>query len=243
MNSLRQVIPPQLQDQVDSYLASLPGTIGNALESGFLSGFSYISGTFGLILGFVSLPVFLFYILKDAEKLSQSFYSGMSSWTAEHARAIMRIIYDVLGRYIRSSIVLGLAVGIADFIGLMVLGIPFAPALAAWAAVTELVPILGPWLGGAAGGIVTLATAPNKFIWVVILYFAVQVLEGNVLVPRIHGQYLQVHPAIILVLLVVGAHFAGLWGILLIVPVTSTLVRLFRYISMTTKKELQVPPS
>jgi predicted PurR-regulated permease PerM len=215
-NNLRRIIPPQVQTQVNEYLNGLPGTIISAMESGFMASLAYIASTFGLILGFASLPVFLFYILKDADKLSQGFYSGMSPWTAEHARAIISIIYDVLGRYIRSSILLGLAVGVVDFIGLFVLGVPFAPALAAWAAVTELIPILGPWLGGVAGGIVALATVPDKFIWVVILYFAVQILEGNVLVPRIHGQYLQVHPAIILVLLVVGAHFAGLWGIILI---------------------------
>ncbi len=243
LNSLRLILPPQVMDQLNTYVNNLPGTIVSGIESGFLAGFSWFSGTFALILGFASLPVFLFYILKDAEKLTQSFYSGMSPWTAEQSRAIIGIISDILGRYIRSSIILGLAVGLADFIGLTALGIPYAPALAAWAAVSELIPILGPWIGGAAGGIVTLAIAPDKLIWVIILYFAVQLLEGNLLVPRIHGQYLQVHPAIILVLLVVGGHFAGLWGIILIVPVTSTLVKLFRYIARTTKKEeLQTPP-
>lgn len=244
LNSVRKIIPPQFLSQVNTLLSNLPGTIIGWVQSGFAAGFTYFAGTIGLILGFASLPVFLFYILKDAEKLTQGFYSGMSPWTAEHAREIVGIIYDVLGRYIRSSILVGLAVGVADFIGLIILGIPFAPALAAWAAVTELIPILGPWLGAAPGAIVTLATSPDKFIWVIILYVSVQLIEGNLLIPRIHGQYLQIHPAIILVLLVVGAHFAGLWGIILIVPVTSTLVKLFKYIALTTKKEeLHLPPT
>jgi predicted PurR-regulated permease PerM len=237
LNSIRKVVPPQFQGQADTFLSNLPGTIIGWVQNGFASGFSYFAGTVGLILGFASLPVFLFYILKDAEKLTQGFYSRMSPWTAEHARAIVGIIYDVLGRYIRSSILVGLAVGTADLIGLLILGIPFAPALAVWAAITELIPIIGPWLGAIPAAIVALATTPDKFIWVVILYVVVQLLEGNLLIPRIHGQYLQIHPAIILVLLVVGAHFAGLWGIILIVPVTSTLVKLFDYIALTSKKE------
>lgn len=243
LKSLSRVVPPQLENQINSYLSNLPSTIISRLEGGFLAGFTYLAGTFGLILGFASLPVFLFYVLKDAERLSQGFYSGMSPRIAEHARAIVGIIYDVLGRYIRASVLLGLAVGVAVFIGLIVLGIPYAPALAAWAAVTELIPILGPWFGGFAGGIVTLATAPDKLIWIIILYFAVQLLEGNLLVPRIQGRYLQVHPAIILILLVIGAHFGGLWGIILIVPVTSTLVKLNSYIMRTSMNEkIQAPP-
>lgn len=241
--TIRQQIPPQIQNQVLSYIDGLINAIGDAIRNGLLSSLSYISGTISLLLGFASLPMFLFYILKDAEKLTNGVYSGMSLREAKHARAIVEIIQDVLGRYIRSSIVLGISVGIAVFIGLEVLGIPFAPALAFWAAVTELVPILGPWLGGAAGGIVTLATNPDKLIWVIILYFGVQILEGNVLVPRIQGQYLQIHPAIILILIVVGGYFAGIWGIILIVPVTSTLIRLYRYMMSNNKKEeLQMTP-
>jgi predicted PurR-regulated permease PerM len=237
INSILRQIPTSWQDQVNAYISSLPGMIGGALQSGLGASLTYISGTFSLVLGFASLPVFLFYLLKDAERLSQGFYSSLSPWTAEQAKNIIGIIRDVLGRYIRSSIVLGLVVGILDFIGLFVLGIPFAPALAFWAAVTELIPVLGPWLGAAAGVIVTLATDPSKTIWVIILYFAVQTLEGNLLVPRIHGQYLQVHPAIILALLVIGAHLGGLWGIILIVPVTSVLIRIFKYVTQVTKRE------
>jgi predicted PurR-regulated permease PerM len=238
-----RTLPPEIQSQLTGYLGSLLTTIGDALRSAAVASVSFISGTFGLILGFAALPVFLFYILKDAEKLKEGFLAGMSAWTAEQTRNIALIIEEVLGKYIRSQIILGLTVGILDFIGLYVLGIPFAPALAAWAAVTELVPILGPWLGGAAGVIVVLATEPDKTIWVVILYFAVQILENNVLVPRIQGEFLRIHPAVILVLVVIGGYFAGIWGIILIVPVTATIIRLYRYIARTSRREEMQGPS
>ena len=237
INRFQQNLPPQIRDQISGYLTNILSTIGNVLRSSLAASVSVISGTFGLILGFLSLPVFLFYILKDAEKLSRGFYSGMSPWTAEQARNILGIIQDILGRYLRSAIILGLAVGILDLIGLTILGIPYAVVLALWAGVTEIIPILGPWIGATAGVIVTLATDASKTIWVVILYLAVQILEGNLLVPRIHGEYLQIHPAVIIVLLVIGGHFAGFWGIILIVPVTSVIVRLYRYIARTTRRE------
>jgi predicted PurR-regulated permease PerM len=234
---LRQIIPQQFQGQVDKYISNILGAIGTAVTSSLGATFSVITGTFGMILGFATLPIFLFYLLKDKEKLMQGFYSGMSPWTAEQSRGILSILDGVLGKYIRAQILLGLVVGILDFIGLFIIGIPFAPVLAFWAALTELIPVIGPWLGAIAGIIVTLAVDPSKILWVAILYLVVQLLENSLLVPKIQGQYLEIHPAIIIILLVIGGEFAGLWGIILIVPVTATIIKIYRFIAHITRRE------
>jgi predicted PurR-regulated permease PerM len=106
----------------------------------------------------------------------------------------------------------------------------------------ELVPILGPWIGGAVGVIVTLATNQGKIIWVIVLYVVVQLLEGNLLSPRVQGCTMHIHPAIILILIILGAHFAGFWGIVLIIPVTATLVPLYKYLLQSTKEAGIKPP-
>jgi predicted PurR-regulated permease PerM len=236
-NRLRERLPPEIRSQVDTYISNLLDLIAAALQSGLMRGLSFITASFGLIAGFASLPIFLFYLLRDAEKLNEGFYSSMSAWTAEQARGIVGVIRDVMGRYIRAQIVLGIIVGTLVFIGLMILKIPYAPALAFVAGLTELIPLLGPWIGGAAGVIVTLATEPSKTVWVVILYFAVQLTENTLLVPRISGGYLGIHPTIILILIVVGGHFAGIWGIILILPLAATLVGIYKFIVRTTRKE------
>jgi predicted PurR-regulated permease PerM len=230
-------LPPEIQSPVNTYISNIGSTIGSAFQSALAVGFSYLSSTFGFILGFVSLPVFLFFLLKDAEKLSGGFYSAFSPWWKEHIKGTVDIFGLVLGRYIRASIVLGLVVAVLDFIGLQALGIPYAPALAFWAGVTELIPVIGPWIGAIPGVIVAMATHLDRTIWVIIVFFVVQQLEGNILVPRIHSQYLNLHPTIILVLLVVGGHFAGLWGIILIVPATALFVQLYKYILHTIREE------
>jgi predicted PurR-regulated permease PerM len=125
---------------------------------------------------------------------------------------------------------LGLVVAVLSFIGLSILDISFAPALAIFAGLTELIPILGPWIGGAFAVVVTLATTPEKAIWVVVVFVSVQFVENNLLVPRIQGGYLRIHPAVVLVLLVVGSFVAGIWGIILIVPLTATVVEIYRYL-------------
>ncbi len=227
---LRQQFPPEMQQQLNKFFVDAGAAVGSAIQGIFTRGISFIPRTFSLIFGFAALPLFLFYILKDSEKLNKSLYSALSPWAAEHAKNIISIIESVLGRYVRAQLMLGFIVAFFVFIGLLfLLGIEVAPALAAFAGITELIPILGPWIGGAAGVIVALALAPEKAIWVALLYILVQLLENNLLVPRIQGRYLRIHPAVLLVLLVLGAYIAGFWGILLAAPLTATIVEIYKY--------------
>ncbi|MBM4447460.1 MAG: AI-2E family transporter [Chloroflexi bacterium] len=242
LHSLQQWLPPETQQQIQGTLQSGGTSLGNALRDAFLKGVSYVSGTFGFILGFVALPVFLFYILKDWEKLSSSFYSAFSPQMAVHVRGVVAVIDKVLGRWIRAQLMLSAVVAVLSFIGLAALGITLAPALAAFQGLMEFVPILGPWIGGAVGVIVVLAIAPEKAIWVAVVYLAVQLLENILLVPRIHGGYLRIHPAMILVLLPLGAYIAGLWGIILIIPLTATVIEIYKYVRDSIKAdEIQQP--
>ena len=236
LEGFQRWLPPEIQQAGGGFQDA--GTIlGNAMRSAFGKGFSYISGTFGLILGFVALPVFLFYILKDWQKLSSGFYSAFSPQMAEHVRGVVGVINTVMGRWIRAQLVLSAVVAVLCYIGLAALGITLAPALAVLQGIMEFIPILGPWIGGAVGVIVILAIAPQKVIWAIGIYLVVQLLENIFLVPRIHGGYLRIHPAIILVLLALGAYIAGLWGIILIVPLTATVVEIYKYVRDNLKAD------
>ena len=229
LSSIQQWLPSETQQQIGNSLQGVGTTLGNAMKNAFAKGLSVVSSTFGLIVSFIALPVFLFYILKDWEKLRSSFYSAFSPQIAKYVRGVVGVIDRVLGRWIRAQLMLSAVVAVLTFIGLMALGIKLAPALAALQGLMEFVPILGPWIGGAVGVIVVLAIAPAKVIWVVVVYLAVQLLENILLVPRIHGSIMRIHPAMILILLPLGAFVAGLWGIILIVPLTATAIELYKY--------------
>ena len=234
---LRQQFPPEMSQQIDSFILDAGVALGNFIQDRFFKGISFIPSTFSLVLGFGVLPIFLFYILKDSEKLSRSFYSWLPPWFAEHTRNIFSIIDEVLGRYIRAQLMLGLIVAYFSFLGLLFLRIPFAPALGALAGVSELIPTLGPWIGGTVAVIVTLAAAPEKAIWVALLFLFVQLLENNLLVPRIQGGYLHIHPAILIVLLVLGAYIAGFWGMVLAAPLAAGAIQIYQYLSHNTGGE------
>jgi len=82
-----------------------------------------------------------------------------------------------------------------------------------------------------------LALAPEKAIWVVAIFGIVQLLENLVLVPRIQSAYFKIHPSLTIVLLVVGAYIAGIWGVVLVMPLTATAIGVLKY-----SREITQPP-
>jgi predicted PurR-regulated permease PerM len=229
LDGLRQHLPAEIRAEIDKALVDAGVALGNQVRAALMKGVTSVPQTFGLILGLATIPLFLFYALKDAEKLKRSFYAALPAKIADHTRHIAAIVEAVLGNYLRAQLMLGLIVGYFAFLGLLILGIPYAPALALLAGIGEMIPTLGPWLTGAISAIVTLAIAPDKTIWVIAIFLVVQLAENTLLVPRIQGAYLKIHPAVLIVLLVLGAHFAGIWGLLLAAPITATLVEIVKY--------------
>jgi predicted PurR-regulated permease PerM len=114
--------------------------------------------------------------------------------------------------------------------------IPFAWILAPLAGLLEMVPTFGPWISGAFAVLVTLAVAPEKTLWVVALYGGIQLLENLIIVPRVQGGFLKINPAISVLLLVLGSYLAGLWGILLILPLAATIKELYLYTRSVLKE-------
>ena len=114
-------------------------------------------------------------------------------------------------------------------------GIPYAGALGVFGGITELVPVVGPWLAGLVGVLVVLATAPEQVFVVALGYVLIQLLENNLLVPRVQGRQMHLHPALVIVLTIVAASRLGFLGFLLVLPVTMTIVEIVKY----ARKELR----
>ncbi len=188
-----------------------------------------VSRALTVVIGLASLPLFLYYVLKDREKMVDGLVSVFPPSSRTHARNIITLVNHVFSSYVRAQLFLGLVVGVMIFIGLTILDVDFAIILAVAAGVFELVPIIGPWLGAIPGIVVVLATSPDKFFWVLLVYFGVQLLENSLLVPRIQSRALNVHPVMILVVIIVGSEVAGLWGIILGPPLVVAGKEVFQY--------------
>lgn len=197
-----------------------------------------VSRTLTVILGLAAAPLFIFYALKDREKLADGIISLFPPNPRPHARNILFILNGVFSSYVRAQLLLGVVVGVMVFVCLSILRVPFAPILGLVAGIFELVPIIGPWLGAIPGIIVVLATAPDKLVWVALVYLGVQMLENSLLVPRIQSRALNVHPIMIMVVLIVGSEVAGLWGVILGPPLTAASKEVFMYFLREWREDL-----
>lgn len=226
----RTRLPDQLRTEIDDQLEELGG-LAAAVVGDLLTGtVDRLTGAIGIVVGFAIVPFWLFYALRDRHFVERNFMRAVPTPLQPDMLNIGRISDYLLGRYIRAQLLLALMVGTSIAIAMTLLGVPFSIGLGLWAGITEMIPILGPWLGAIAGLIVVLATDPGLFVWVALVYLVVQQVENSLLVPRIQGQAVDIHPAMIITLLAVAASTMGLVGMLIIVPLTAIARELFWYV-------------
>jgi predicted PurR-regulated permease PerM len=111
-------------------------------------------------------------------------------------------------------------IGLATYIGLMLLGIDYALSLALIAGLLEIVPVLGPLIAAVPALIVASAISPWATVTVVILYALIQQAENNLIVPKVMGRAVGFSPLVILIILLVGGKLLGVLGALLAIPIT-----------------------
>jgi predicted PurR-regulated permease PerM len=229
MASIRLHIPASMLQQYDKTIAGAGVTVINTLRSGLGHGFSIIRSGVGLVLGFMALPLIVFFTLKDWDSLRDGFFKMMPSWASVHARNVAVIFERVLGRYIRGQVILSTFIGVMVLVLLTVLKIQYAPALALWAALMENVPSLGFLLSMVASVSVALATNPGKALWIIGGLIVIQLIENNLLGPRITGKNMKMNPIFIILASLVGASLFGIWGFIIAVPITATCIELLKY--------------
>ena len=175
-------IPPEIRSKIEETAAGAGGTVTDAAWSVVAQTLRVVSGSFAFILGLATAPMMVFYLMKDSTAIRTSLSAPFPQGLRPYLQDALDIADRTIGAYIRGQLTLGIIVGTVVTIGLLLLGVPFAFVLGIVAGLTELVPIIGPWIGGAAGVLVTLATEPDKLPWVIMLYLAVQLLENVFLV-------------------------------------------------------------
>lgn len=223
-------VPLDIRLQIESNLDELGSTIMSAVRTGVVATVGTIQRFFGIILGLLILPLWIFYVLKDQREGSNVFYSMWPVHLRTDVRNVVGIIDYVLGRYIRGQLFLGIVVGLVSGIGFWIIGVQQPLALGVIAGILELVPILGPWISFLVAAVVVLATDPGKIIPVAILCFMVQQLENTFLVPKVQGTAVSMNPAVIMVLLVIGGALGGILGIIAVVPLAAVGRDVFLYV-------------
>ena len=209
---------------------SLSG-LGDGVQVILLGTLRVVTRTLSLVFGFVIVPFWMFYVLKDKEMLVAGLYRLAPSGAREDARQVVGIVKGVLDAYIRGQALLGLVVGTATTIGLWLVGAPYWLLLGVLYGFTEVVPVLGPIIGAIPGLLIAALTGDwGLLLKILLVYVVVQQLENNFLVPKIQGENLNLHPAVIILVLIVAGQVAGLWGVFVAVPLAAISRDVYRYL-------------
>lgn len=210
---------PQLADTLGKNLNQLSGSLGNIGEALFSRTIGFVSGVVAVITVFV----LTFYLLLEEEGMKKIYRGILPNSTHDALSETTRKIAGKLGAWIRGQLYLMFVVGFFTTIGLFIIGSPYALTLGLWSGLTEVVPILGPWLGAAPGIVVGLAESPFQGLLTLIVYLIVQQVEGNILVPRIMSKAVGLNPVIVILAIIVGGKLYGLMGVFLSVPLAATI--------------------
>ena len=230
-------LPAGIREAVDEWLAKLA-----AGDIGFdpvvlLPVLRATTGFLATAFAFLIVPVWAFYLLKDRPSLVRAFQASVPVEWRPDVDAVIAIVGRVFGSWIRGQVFLGLAVGVATFVGLLILGAVvdpifsrFAVLLAVIAGLLELLPIIGPIIA-AVPAILLAATAGVEAAGVaLLLYVGIQQLENNLLVPKIQGEATDLHPSAVMLALVIGGAVGGLLGAILALPIAAAARDISRHL-------------
>ena len=178
----------------------------------------------GALFKFIELLLMAFFWLTATAGLKE-FVVGLLPTAAQgSARGIIAELSHNLGGYVRGVVINMIVIGLLSGIGVALLGVPYSVLLGMIAALTEVLPIVGPWISGSVAVLVAVATQGLlKGVEVLALFVVIQTIEGNTLVPYVMYRTTALNPLTVLVAVLAGGAIMGLVGAVLAVPVAVVL--------------------
>lgn len=182
----------------------------------------FFLGVFGNIVALFTIFVITFYLLLERKKLEENLIILTGNEAAGRVLITVKQVEERLGAWVRGQVALVLSIGIFTFIGLTILGIPYALSLAIIAGILEIVPNFGPVISAIPAVLVALTISPILAAACAVLYLVIQQIENHLVVPYVMKKVVGLPPLVTIIALLVGAKLAGIAGAILAVPVVVT---------------------
>lgn len=233
---------PQLQDPVAmleeisidwsaiSQAASgfLKSGLTNMLSSTFTVASSIVSGVVNFFIAFF----FALYILAQKEKLGDQGRRILSAYLPDRIRRsvekVLALLYKNFSSFITGQCLEAVILGTLFVISMSIFRMPYAVMIGVLIAFTALIPIVGAFIGCVVGAFLILTTDPMQAIWFVVLFIVLQQIEGNLIYPRVVGGSVGLPSIWVLMAVTVGGSLFGIAGMLVFIPLMSTLYALLR---------------
>lgn len=186
----------------------------------------------------VFVAIITFYMIVDAERIGPSLLKLVPVDYQEEVSKLGVQLNHTWNAFLRGEIILCLIIGVMTWLATTAIGLPYSIALGIVAGVLEIIPSFGPFLAAIPAVIIALVQGssfiplPNwgMAILVALVYWMIQSLENNLLVPRIIGASLNLHPLVVLIGILAGATLGGILGVLLAAPVLASLREIIHYL-------------
>ena len=173
-----------------------------------------------LILG----PVVAFYLLLDLPTLRRKTMELIPDRHRAEVAHVSRQLGTAVGGFLRGQLLVALIVGVMTSVGFWAIGLPFWLLIGMIAGFLNIIPFVGPWVGGALGVLVALATRDlQTALWAGLVALVVQQVDNHFVSPTVLRVTVRLHPASIVLGLIAGAAIGGFWGVLLTVPVMASV--------------------
>ncbi len=224
VGSILQDVFSRLRELSENVLGGLVGVISGAFNLGVI--------LFGIL--FVAI-----YLLVDVRMVKAAYLRSSPHRYRHDARELWDAFGFSLSRYLGGLIFVIIIQGVLAGVALYFLDVRYALLLGVWVSLTAIIPYLGAFLG-AIPAVILAGFADNPVatvILTIIVYTAIQQLEGNLLTPRIQGQALHVHPILVLFAVIAGGQLAGITGIIFAVPALAVLRVFFDFFRVRLQTE------
>ena len=185
-------------------------------------------GIFNNIIAVFTIMVLNFYLLLERKNLQSYLTFLLGNSSGNKIESVFNQVESRLGDWVRGQLTLLLTIGILTYIGLILLQVPFALPLAIIAGLLEIIPSIGPILSALPAIIVSFTVSSLHPVFTVILYFVIQQLENQIVVPIIMRKIVGLPPLVTILTILVGARIGGIVGVILAIPVVVTIETILR---------------
>ncbi|HWC32141.1 MAG TPA: AI-2E family transporter [Actinomycetota bacterium] len=198
----------------------------------------FVSIAYGIVeiaIIFILGPILGFYLLVDLPKIRRGLRAMIPARRRAEVESVLRKIGEAIGGFFRGQFLVALFVGIASSLVLLLVGLPFWAVVGLVAGLFNLIPLIGPFIGGAvavvvamttsapAGGVFGLEPGWPLAVGSAIALTVVQQLDNHILSPQIVGRTVRLHPVTVMLGLLIGGALLGLWGMLLAIPTIAAI--------------------
>ncbi|MCK8818096.1 AI-2E family transporter [Natroniella sulfidigena] len=189
-----------------------------------------IIGLVSRMLSLLLAPVLSFYILKDLSVIQRAWWSLIPRDYRLGLQKLLERINLTIFCFLKGQLIVSLLVGLLAMLGLYILDVKFALLIGIFAGITNVIPYFGPFIGTLPAIIVASFDSFKLVLWVIVLFFVIQQLEGNIISPKVMGDELGLHPVLIIFSLLAGGELFGIIGMLLAIPAIAIIKEVLNYL-------------